>query len=410
MANTIFWIIIAIILFDFIFEKVLDWLNAKNMKEELPDELKGIYDEEKYKKSQQYEKVNSRFSMVTSTFSLILILIMLFAGGFGMLDEWVRSITDNIYLQTLLFFGVLGIASDILTTPFSLYGTFVIEEKFGFNKTTLKTFFFDKLKGYLLGAIIGGGILMFILWAWLSTGNWFWVIVLGGMSVFMIFMAMFYTQLIVPLFNKQTPLEDGELKDAINTFASKAGFRLNNIFVIDGSKRSTKANAYFSGLGPKKRIVLYDTLNNDLENAEIVAVLAHEIGHYKKKHVLKGMVVSLLQSALMIWLLSMAIGLPVLSQAIGAQEASFYMGLIAFGLLFSPISFITGIFSNMLSRKYEYQADNYAKSYGFGQQLIESLLKLSVKNLSNLTPHPAYVFFHYSHPTLLQRKKVIEES
>lgn len=410
MANTIFWIIIAIILFDFIFEKVLDWLNAKSMKEELPDELKGIYDEEKYKKSQQYEKVNSRFSMVTSTFSLILILIMLFAGGFGILDEWVRSITANIYLQTLLFFGVLGIASDILTTPFSLYGTFVIEEKFGFNKTTLKTFFFDKLKGYLLGVIIGGGILMFILWAWLSTGNWFWVIVLGGMSVFMIFMAMFYTQLIVPLFNKQTPLEEGELKDAINTFASKAGFRLNNIFVIDGSKRSTKANAYFSGLGPKKRIVLYDTLNNDLENEEIVAVLAHEIGHYKKKHVLKGMLVSLLQSALMIWLLSMAIGLPVLSQAIGAQEASFYMGIIAFGLLFSPISFITGIFSNMLSRKYEYQADNYAKSYGFGQQLIDSLLKLSVKNLSNLTPHPAYVFFHYSHPTLLQRKKVIEES
>ena len=408
MEQTIFWIIIGIIFFDFIFEKVLDYLNVKAMKDEIPEELEGIYDPEKYKKSQQYSKVNTRFSLLTSTFSLILILAMLFAGGFGILDEWVRSVTDSIYLRTLLFFGVLGFAADILSTPFSVYGTFVIEEKFGFNKTTVKTFILDKLKGYLLSAIIGGGLLMFILWAWLSTGNWFWLIVLGGMSAFMIFMAMFYTQLIVPLFNKQTPLEEGELRNAINDFANKAGFKLKNVFVIDGSRRSTKANAYFSGLGPKKRIVLYDTLMNDLEKDEIVAVLAHEVGHYKKKHVLKGMVMSIVQSALMIFLLSIAIGQPVLSQAIGAEEASFYMGLIAFGLLFSPISFITGIFSNMLSRKYEYQADHYAKNYGLGKKLIGSLIKLSVKNLSNLTPHPAYVFFHYSHPTLLQRKKIIE--
>jgi len=307
MATTIFWIIIAIILFDFIFEKVLDYLNVKHMKDEIPEELEGIYDEEKYRKSQQYSRVNIKFSLVTSSFSLILILAMLFAGGFGLLDEWVRSVTESIYLRTLLFFGVLGIAMDILTTPFSIYGTFVIEEKFGFNKTTVKTFILDKLKGYLLSIVIGGGLLMFILWAWLSTGNWFWVIVLGGMSAFMIFMAMFYTQLIVPLFNKQTPLEEGELKDTINAFSSKAGFKLHNVFVIDGSKRSTKANAYFSGLGPKKRIVLYDTLINDLDKDEIVAVLAHEVGHYKKKHVLKGLAISLVQSGVMIWLLSLAV-------------------------------------------------------------------------------------------------------
>lgn len=250
--------------------------------------------------------------------------------------------------------------------------------------------------------------MMFILWAWLSTGNWFWVIVFSGLSGFMIFMAMFYTRIIVPLFNKQTPLEEGELRNAIDDFAEKAGFKLDNVFVIDGSKRSTKANAYFSGLGPKKRIVLYDTLINDLEIEEIVAVLAHEIGHYKKKHVVKGMATSLLQSGFMLWLLSLAIGLPVLSQAIGAEEASFYMGIVAFGLLFSPISFITGIFSNIQTRKYEYEADNFAKDYGLGSKLINSLIKLSVKNLSNLTPHPAYVFFHYSHPTLLQRKKKVE--
>lgn len=408
MATTIFWIIIAIVLFDFLFEKVLDYLNSKSMKETLPEELEGIYDAEKYAKSQQYEKVNSRFSLVTSTFSLVLILAMLFGGGFGVMDQWVRSISGNIYLQTLIFFGILGIVFDLISLPFQVYGTFVIEEKFGFNKTTPLTFVTDKLKGYLLSIVLGGGILMFILWAWLSTGNWFWVIVLGGMSLFMIFMAMFYTRLIVPLFNKQTPLEEGELRTAINEFSQKAGFKLDNVFVIDGSKRSTKANAYFSGLGPKKRIVLYDTLINDLETEEIVAVLAHEVGHYKKKHVPKGMVVSIIQSGLMIFLLSLAIGLPVLSQAIGAEEASFYMGLVAFGLLFSPISFITGIFSNIQSRKYEYQADNYARQYGLGEKLINSLIKLSVKNLSNLTPHPAYVFFHYSHPTLLQRKKVVE--
>ncbi len=410
MEQTLFWIIIAIILFDFIFEKVLDYLNVKHMKDEIPEELEGIYDADKYKKSQQYSKVNTKFSLVTSSFSLILILAMLFAGGFGLLDEWVRGTTESIYLRTLLFFGVLGIAMDILTTPFSIYGTFVIEEKFGFNKTTVKTFILDKLKGYLLSIVIGGGLLMFILWAWISTGNWFWVIVLGGMSAFMIFMAMFYSRIIVPLFNKQTPLDEGELRDAINAFATKAGFKLHNVFVINGSKRSTKANAYFSGLGPKKRIVLYDTLINDLDKDEIVAVLAHEVGHYKKKHVLKGLAMSLVQSGVMIWLLSLAIGLPVLSQAIGAEEASFYMGLIAFGLLFSPISFIVGIFSNMLSRKYEYQADNYAKNYKLGEKLINSLIKLSVKNLSNLTPHPTYAFFHYSHPTLLQRKRVIEEN
>lgn len=408
MANTIFWIIIAIILFDFIFEKTLDYLNSTRMQESLPDELKGIYNEEKYAQSQQYEKVKNRFSMITSTFSLFIMLGMLFGGGFGMLDEWVRNITGNIYFQTLIFFGSLGMAFDLISIPFQLYGTFVIEEKFGFNKTTPKTFILDKLKGYLLGAILGGGIMMFILWAWLSTGNWFWVIVVGGMSAIMIFMAMFYAQIIVPLFNKQTPLEEGELRDAIHAFSEKAGFKLDHVFVIDGSKRSTKANAYFSGLGPKKRIVLYDTLIKDLKKEEIVAVLAHEVGHYKKKHIVKGLLMSLVQSGLMIWLLSLAISQPVLSESIGAKEPGFYMGLVAFGLLFSPVSFITGIFSNIQSRKYEYQADNFAKSYGYGKELIDSLVRLSVNNLNNLTPHPAYVFFHYSHPTLLQRKKNIE--
>ncbi len=409
MENIIFWIIIAIVLFDFVFEKTLDYLNYTYLKETIPSELRGIYDEAEYKKSQQYEKVSLRFSLITGSFSLILILIMLFSGGFGLLDEWVRTISGNIYLRTVLFFGILGFVFDIISLPFQIYSTFVIEERFGFNKTSPKTFIFDKLKSWLLSIVIGGGILLFILWAWLATGNWFWVIVMGGLSLFMIFMTMFYTQLIVPLFNKQTPLEEGELKSAIFEFASKAGFKLDNVFVIDGSKRSTKANAYFSGLGPKKRIVLYDTLINDLEKEEIVGVLAHEIGHYKKKHIVKGLIMSLIQSALMIWLLWLAIDAPALSIAIGAKEASFYMGIIAFGLLFSPVSFFTGIISNVISRKYEYQADAYARKQYSGKKLIDALIKLSVKNLSNLTPHPAYVFFHYSHPPMLQRKKALED-
>ncbi|HEY9113952.1 MAG TPA: M48 family metallopeptidase [Bacteroidales bacterium] len=408
MFSTLFIIIVAIVLFDFIFEKTLDFLNYKNLSDVLPDELKGIYDEEKYSKSQQYEKVNSKFGLLTSTFSFALILIMLFSGGFGLLDDWVRSVSDNIYIRTLLFFGVLGLAADILSIPFQLYNVFVIEEKFGFNKMTPSTFILDKLKSWGLGIVLGGGIICFVLWAWLRTGNWFFVIVLGGLTAFMVFMAMFYTQLIVPLFNKQKPLEEGELKSEINNFAEKTGFKLTDVYVIDGSKRSTKANAYFSGLGSKKRIVLYDTLINDLNADQIVAVLAHEIGHYKKKHIFKGMVLSILQNALMIWLLSLAIGRPELSEALGGSEPSFYLGLVAFGLLFSPISFITGIISNLISRKHEYEADAFAAKYQLGKSLVDGLINLSVNNLSNLTPHPLYVFFNYSHPTLLQRKKAIE--
>jgi len=409
MAQTIFWIIIAVILFDFVFENILDYLNYRNMKEKIPQELNGIYDKERYRKSQQYEKVNSGFSLITGIFNLAVILLMLFGGGFGKMDEWVRGITINPYLQTLLFFGVLALAYDLIMLPFQIYSTFVIEERFGFNKTTPLTFVTDKLKSWLLGAIIGGGIILFMQWAWMAAGQWFWLVAMAGITGFMIFMAMFYTDLIVPLFNKLTPLEEGELKTAIYDFASRAGFKLKNVFVINGSKRSTKANAYFSGLGPKKKIVLYDTLLHDLDNQEIVAVLAHETGHYKKKHVTKGLIMSLFQTALMVWLLGMALRFPELSKALGSNVPSFYMGIVAFGLLFTPVSFLTGIVSHIISRKHEYQADAFARSYHLGKQLINALIKLSRNNLSNLTPHPLYVFFHYSHPTLLQRKKAIEQ-
>jgi len=392
---------------DFVFEKSLDYLNIKNLQEQLPDKLKDIYDEEKYRLSQQYERVSTRFSFVSALFSLMLLMLILFFGGFGILDAFVRTYSSNIYIQSLLFFGIIGIGFDIISLPFQLYSTFVIEEKFGFNKTTGITFLFDKLKGWAISAVIGGGLLSFVLWAWITMNGLFLPIVFSGLAIFMIVMAMFYTQLIVPVFNKLTPLDDGSLREKIESFAKKTGFKIKNVSVIDGSRRSTKANAYFSGLGPKKVIVLYDTLINDLNEDEIVAVLAHEVGHYKHKHIYKGMVMSLLQSALMLFLLSIALEYPQLSMAIGGIDGSFYMGLVAFGLLYSPISFFTAIFSNMFSRKYEYQADAFAAHYADGNDLINALRKLSVNNLSNLTPHKLYVFFNYSHPTLLQREKAL---
>lgn len=405
---TLFYIIIGILIFDYLLERILDYLNSTYWSNTLPKELEGIYEEDKYCKSQDYEKVKQRFSLLTDSITFIAMMLMLIFGGFAYIDEFVRHYTTNPILMALFFFGILGLAADILSTPFSIYSTFVIEEKFGFNKTTPKTFILDKIKGLLLGAIIGGGLLALIVLIYISTGKWFWIIAWGAISVFMIFMTMFYSTLIVPIFNKQTPLKDGELRDAIENFARKVGFKLDNIFVIDGSKRSKKANAYFSGLGAKKRIVLYDTLINDHSVDELVAVLAHEIGHYKKKHTLTGIIISLSQTGLMLFILSLFIGNPVLSEALGANEGSFHMGILAFGLLYSPLSLILGLVMNIVSRKNEYTADRFAGKNYNAQALIAALKRLSVNNLSNLKPHPVYVFFYYSHPPLLKRLNALK--
>lgn len=408
MAETLFHIIIAITVLDFFVERILDYLNTTRFSEQLPKEVEGIYNPDDYRKSQQYLKTNHSFGMLTSAVSFVAIMAMLFFGGFAWIDGIVRTWTENPVWMTILFFGIIGLASDLISTPFSVYDTFVIEEKFGFNKTTPRTFILDKLKGWLLGAIIGGGLIALIVWIYQSTGQWFWLIGWGAVTIFTLFMTMFYSNLIVPLFNKQTPLEDGELRDAISAFAAKAGFRLKNIFVIDGSKRSTKANAYFTGLGPKKRIVLYDTLIKDHTTSELVAVLAHEIGHYKKKHTLLGTFLGIVQTGIVFYILSVFIGNPVLSQALGAEQGSFHIGILAFGILYSPISMLLGILMNLVSRHNEFAADRFATIHFSGESLKEALKKLSVKNLSNLRPHPAVVFVHYSHPPLLERLKAID--
>lgn len=399
----IFNVIIVILVVNFLIDKYLDFLNAKHFDDEIPDELKDVYDKDRYLKSQNYKKENFRFSMLISAISFVATIAFFYFDGFAFVDSTARSFSSNEIAVALAFFGIILLGSDIITTPLSYYQTFVIEEKYGFNKTTKKLFFIDKLKGWLLMAIIGGGILALIVWFYQLTGESFWIYAWIFIALFSIFMLLFYSTLIVPLFNKQTPLEDGELKDKLHDFAKKAGFNLDKIFVIDGSKRSTKANAYFTGFGTKKRIVLYDTLINDLETDEIVAVLAHEVGHYKRKHVIFNSIASILTTGLTLYILSLFIDNEVLAHALSVDTPSFHIALIAFGVLYTPISELTGLVMNYISRKFEYQADNYAKQYHNAESLISSLKKLSKNNLSNLTPHKSYVFAHYSHPTLLQR-------
>ncbi len=381
----------------------MDSLNAKHFNDAIPAELEGIYNEVEYLKSQEYKKATYKFSAVTSIISIIATLLFFIFEGFAFVDQIARSFSDNSIVITLIFFGIIIFASDLFSLPFSYYATFVIEEKFGFNKTTKKTFVFDKIKSWLMMIFLGGGVLALITWFYQLTTTNFWLYAWGLMTFITVFMNLFYSKLIVPIFNKQTPLENGELKNDIESFAKKVGFKLDNVFVIDGSKRSTKGNAYFSGFGKQKRVTLYDTLINDLETDEIVAVLAHEIGHYKKKHIIYNLFFSILSTGLTFYILSLLVGNITLSQALGVETASFHIALIAIGILYVPISETTSLLMNALSRKFEYQADDYAKENFNANAMISALKKLSKNSLSNLTPHPLYVKIHYSHPTLLQR-------
>lgn len=394
------------ILLEFGFGLWLDLRNDKSWGKPIPPELEGIYDEERYHKAQQYHRESRRISLISGSLSTVISLLFLGFKGFAWLHLEVSAYTSQPILQALAYFGLLSLGGGILGLPFDLYSTFVIEEKYGFNKMTWKTYVADKLKGIVLGAIIGGGLLSAFVAFYTYAGPLFWLYAWVLFSVFSIFMAMFYTSWIVPLFNKLTPLENGPLREQIEQFAERVQFPLTNIFVIDGSKRSSKANAYFSGLGSKKTIVLFDTLIKEHSDAELVSVLAHEVGHYKKKHIRTSIILSVLHMGLLLFILSLFLSRPELSQALGLQTEVpvFHLGLIAFTMLYSPFSFITGIFMNRLSRKNEFEADDFAKEHtGTGEHLIAALKKLSGNHLSNLQPDKWYVFFHYSHPPLLER-------
>jgi len=409
MVTFLYFSILFVLIANFILERWLDYLNAKSWSTKLPSELSGIYDDEKYQKSQRYQKATLKFTLVTESVGFMAILVVFATGSFGWLDGIIRLHLSNPIYVALAFFAVLGLITEIVSIPFSWYDTFVIEAKFGFNNTSRRVFILDKIKGLIMSAVIGGIILSLIVWIYLIAGNLFSLYSLLVIAAFSIFMAMFYSSIIVPLFNKQTPLPEGDLKNAISVFSREAGFFLDNVYVIDGSKRSSKANAYFSGLGKKKRIVLYDTLISELKTEEIVAVLAHEIGHYKKHHIYLGLFFSLMSTAVMLYIFSQLSSYPAFAKVLGSDIPSFHLAIISFGILYSPLSVIIGLILNYSSRKFEYQADRFAAEKYNGEYLASALKKLSVNNLSNLTPHPAYVFFHYSHPTLLQRLKKLSE-
>lgn len=407
-SQIILYIIIGIAAISYIFDQALDYINLKSQRPDIPEEVASFYDRTKYLKSLDYHRELTRFSFITSAVSFAGSLLMLTLGGFGWVDSLLRPFFSNDIFLALAFFGFLMLASDILTLPFQLYSTFVIEEKYGFNKTTIKTFFSDKLKGYFLAVLIGAPLLALLIFLVQSVGPSFWMWFSLIAAVFILFMNMFYTTLILPLFNKLTPLPDSELKTAIREFANKVSFPLDNIFVIDGSKRSSKANAFFSGIGRKKKIVLYDTLLQKHSTEELVAVLAHEVGHFKKKHIVWGFVLSITQVVLTLFILSLMVYSEELSFALGGSQLSLHLNLVAFTILYAPISGMTGLFMSLYSRKNEFEADAYAAETYSGPALARALKTLSVDSLSNLYPHPWYVFFHYSHPPLLKRLEAIE--
>jgi len=402
-ANYLFYILIGIIFLNFLKDSFLDYLNSKYFDKKPPKNLENLFDKDKYLKSQHYKKTQYNFNRFTSLFGVSIVLFFFFFDGFKFLDEFCRSNFETEIVISLSFFGLIFLLNDLVNLPFSIYNTFVIEEKFGFNKTTIKTFFFDKIKSWIITILFGGGILSFILFQFETMGKDFWLIAWLFISLITILINGFYAQIIVPLFNKQTKLEEGNLKNDIKFYSKKVGFDLKNIFVIDGSKRSTKANAYFSGFGKQKRVTLYDTLINKLSNEQIVAVIAHEVGHYKKNHIIFNLTFSIIQTGIMLYILSLLIYMPVFSEALGIDNHSFHIGLIVFSILYTPISELFSIVFNIFSRKFEFQADSFASETYSSNFLIEALKILSKDNLSNLTPHPKYVWWHYSHPTLSDR-------
>jgi STE24 endopeptidase len=408
--QTILMIILALVIAGFVFDTFLSWLNLRSQPVDIPDSVAAFYDRGKYRKSLEYHKHRTNFSFLTSGFSFMLSVAMLYFGGFGLLDGLLRLLIHNEILLSLAFFGTLALASDILTLPFQVYSTFVIEEKYGFNKTTISTFIADKIKGYAVGAILGGGLVSLLIFLIQLIGPDFWIFFSMLAAILILLINMFYTTIFLPLFNKLSPLEDGELKTSIESFSKKVGFPLDNVFVMDGSKRSNKANAFFSGIGRKKKIVLYDTLIANHSTDELVAVLAHEVGHYKKKHIIFGYILSVVQIVFTLFVLSRMVQSESVSLALGVGQSAIHLNLLAFGILFSPISGLTGLFMSMYSRKNEFEADAYAKQTYSGPALASALKKLSVDNLSDLYPHPWYVFFHYSHPPLLRRLEVIERN
>ena len=407
--NMIAIIILLAIFVDLILNGLADYFNLKMMRHDLPDSFRGIYEPERYRRSQDYLRVNTRFGWITSALNTILILIFWFGKGFPLLDQWVRSWNQGPIVTGLMYIGILMLMMTILSLPFSVYATFVIEERFGFNKTTGSTFVKDKIKGFILALLLGGPLLAAVLAFFEYAGPNAWWYCWIAVTLYSLVVQFVAPTWIMPLFNKFTPLDEGELRHAIMTYARSIQFPLENVFVMDGSRRSGKSNAFFTGFGRHKRIVLFDTLIEQHTVAELVAVLAHEMGHYKKKHILSMLVMGILQTGIMFFLLAVFISYQGLFDAFYMERPSVYAGMLFFAMLYSPIGFFVGLLIQMLSRKNEYQADRFSvETTKDGRSMVFALKKLSAHNLSNLYPHPFFVFLNYSHPPVLERIKSIE--
>jgi STE24 endopeptidase len=407
--NFIAIIILLTIVLDLLLHLISDALNLKMLRNQVPAPFQGIFDAERYAKSQDYLKVNTRFGWVSTVCNTLVMLVFWFGGGFALLDNWARSLGRGPVVTGLIYIGVLALAYGILSQPFSLYATFVIEERFGFNKTTLKTYVSDLAKGFVLALLLGTPLLAGILAFFEYAGKEAWLYCWGAVTVYMLFIQFVAPTWIMPLFNKFSPLEDGELRERIFAYAQTIQYPLANVFVMDGSKRSGKSNAFFTGFGKNKRIVLFDTLIEQHTVDELLAVLAHEMGHYKKKHILQGMFIAVIQTGLMFFLLSFFISFQGLFDAFYLERTSVYAGLIFFGMLYSPLDFFLGILSQVRSRRNEFQADRFSVETTHNPTaMVDALKKLAVHNLSNLVPHPFYVFLNYSHPPVLKRVEAIE--
>jgi len=396
--------ILFLLIFSFLLETIVSFLNLKALVPKLPEEFADTYDQGKYRQSQKYTQTTTKFSLLENGFSTSITIIFLLLGGFNMVDIWARSFGFGEILTGLIFTGCLLLLSFTVNIPFSIYSTFVIEERFGFNRTTIKTYIFDILKGTALAIIIGGPLLALILWFFEATGYYGWLYCWLGISIFSLILQFLAPVLIMPLFNKFSPIKDGSLKDTILHYANQENFKLQGIYTMDGSKRSAKLNAFFTGFGKFRKIVFYDTLLEKLNESEIIAVLAHEMGHFKLKHISKMIAGQFIQMGVMFFLLSLFLNNSYLAAAFGMQHVSIYGSLIFFGFIYSPVSMLISVIFNSISRRHEYDADSYgAKTTGQPLFLVSGLKKLSVANLNNLTPHPLHVFLHYSHPPILMR-------
>lgn len=394
----------------FVLDVIVECFNIKNLTTELPPEFGGLYDPRRYKTSQEYLKENTFFGIFQNTLFLAVIITFILAGGFNIADKFARSFNHGAIISGLIFAGILMLALEILKIPFSAYHTFVIEEKFGFNKTTLKTFISDILKSWFLGALIGGVLFAGVVWFFSAFGKIAWLYFWIVFALFELFLTFIAPVVIMPLFNKFIPLEDGELKTAVQDYARKEHFKMKGLFKMDGSRRSTKSNAFFTGFGRFRRIALFDTLIAKHTVDELVSVLAHEVGHYKLKHIQKSIILSILESGLMLFILSLFINNRGLAGAFQMESVSIYSSIFFFAFLYSPLNMALSVFGKWFSRKNEYEADRYAvTTYNRPEAMVTALKKLTVNNLGNLTPHPLKVFLEYTHPPILARIEAIRE-